>query len=214
MAFISKNQKDFSASLKDSREHGENIVFIKGGSVIVDNKWLVISSLRIDVAQLVLQYILGTSRRIFNNFNDILYVLIVLNKTKQLEVLPSITYNKKSFGDVKVFDNISGKIPLILVKLQQDGSSNLKAFKVITKSDIEVYNGYGNYTLRGNKGEEGYKGITGMTGETGMVGVTGYQGITGRIGYTGLQSLSIQGVTGMQGAEADPIPAFLLDRGF
>lgn len=214
MTFLSKNQKDFSASLKDTREHGENIVFIKGGSVIVDNKWVVISSFRVDVAQLVLQYVLGTSRRIFNNYNDILYVLIVLNKTKQLEVLPSITYNKKSFGDVKVFDNLSGKVPLILVKLQQDGSSNLKAFKALTKNDIEVYNGYGNYTPQGNKGEEGYKGITGMIGETGSIGITGIQGVTGKVGYTGLESFSVQGVTGMRGAEADPIPAFLLDRGF
>jgi len=214
MAFISKNQKDFSASLKDTREHGENIVFIKGGSVIVDNKWIVISSLRIDVAQLVIQYVQGTSRRIFNNYNDILYVLIVLNKTKQLEVLPSITYNKKSFGDVKIFDNISGKVPLILVKLQQDGSSDLKAFKALIKNDVEVYNGYGNYTLQGNKGEEGYKGITGIYGETGMAGTPGYQGITGSAGCTGLESLSIQGPTGMQGAEADPLPAFLLDRGY
>jgi hypothetical protein len=214
MAFISKNKKDFSASLKDTREHGENIVFIKGGSVIVDNKWIVISSLRIDVAQLVIQYVQGTSRRIFNNYNDILYVLIVLNKTKQLEVLPSITYNKKSFGDVKIFDNISGKVPLILVKLQQDGSSDLKAFKALIKNDVEVYNGYGNYTLQGNKGEEGYKGITGIYGETGMAGTPGYQGITGSAGCTGLESLSIQGPTGMQGAEADPLPAFLLDRGY
>lgn len=213
MAFISKNQKDFSASLKDPREHGENIVFIQGGSVVVDNKWLVFSNLRIDVAQLVLQYVQETSRRIFNNFNDILYVLIVLNKDKKLEVLPSISYNKKSFGDVKIFDNISGKVPLILVKLQQDGSQDLKSFKPITKNDIEIYKGYGNYTPRGDKGEEGYKGITGMYGETGMMGVTGNMGPTGMMGHTGLASYSIQGVTGMPGAEGSPIPAFLLDRG-
>jgi hypothetical protein len=214
MALISKNQKDFSADLKDTNEHGENLVFIKGGSVIVDNKWVVISSFQVDVAQMIIQYVQGTSRRIFNNYNDILYVLIVLNKIKQLEILPSITYNKKSFGDVKIFDNLSGKVPLILVKLQQDGSSDLKAFKAITKNDIEVYNGYGNFTLQGNKGEEGYKGITGIYGETGMAGITGYQGITGGAGCTGLVSLSIQGITGMQGAEADPLPAFLLDRGY
>jgi hypothetical protein len=213
MAFISKNQKDFSASLKDTREHGENIVFIKGGAVIVENKWVVFKDLKIDVAQLVQKYVLGTSRRIFNNFNDILFVLIVLNSSKTLEVLPSTTYNKKSYGDVKIFDNLSGKVPLILVRLQQDGSSDLKAFKVITSSDIEVYKGYGNYTLRGDKGGEGPKGITGLYGETGTVGVTGHQGVTGSVGFTGLKSLSVQGITGMQGASADPIPAFLLDRG-
>jgi len=210
---ISKNQKDFSASLKDIREHGENIVFIKGGAVIVDSKWVIFKDLKIDVAQLVQKYVLSTSRRIFNNYNDVLFVLIVLNSSKIIEVLPSITYNKKSYGDVKIFDNLSGKVPLILVKLQQDGSSDLKAFKVLTRNDIEVYKGYGNYTLRGDKGEEGYKGITGLYGETGIVGVTGYQGITGNVGYTGLESLKIQGITGMQGAPADSIPALLLDRG-
>ena len=212
MAFISKNQKDFSASIRDTREHGENIVFIQGGSVVVDNKWLVFSNLRIDVAQLVQQFVQETSRRIFNNFNDVLYVLIVLNKYKKLEVLPSVSYNKKSFGEVKIFDNLSGKIPLILVKLQQDGSSDLKAFKVITKNDIEVYKGYGNYTPRGDKGEEGYKGITGMFGETGMTGITGLQGPTGSMGCTGLVSSCVMGVTGMRGAEGVMIPAFLLDR--
>lgn len=213
MAFISKNKKDFSASIKDTREHGENIVFIRGGSVVVDNKWLVFSNLRIDVAQLVLQYVQTTSRRVFNNFNDILYVLIALNKSKKLEVLPSISYNKKSFGDIKIFEDISGKVPLILVKLQQDGSADLKSFKPIIKSDIEVYKGYGNYTPRGEKGEEGYKGITGMYGETGIMGETGYQCFTGSRGYTGLSSLSVQGITGMNGAEGSAIPAFLLDRG-
>lgn len=212
MTFISKNKKDFSASIKDTREHGENIVFIRGGSVVVDNKWIVFNNLRIDVAQLVLQYVQTTSRRVFNNFNDILYVLIVLNKSKKLEVLPSISYNKKSFGDIKIFENISGKVPLILVKLQQDGSANLKSFKPIIKSDIEVYKGYGNYTLRGEKGEEGFKGITGMYGETGIIGETGYQCFTGSRGYTGLSSLSVQGITGMNGAEGSAIPAFLLDR--
>jgi len=213
MALKSKNQNDFSASLKDTREHGENIVFIKGGSVIVENKWIVLNNLRINVQQLVSQYVLGTSRRLFNNYNDVLYVLIALNPSKQLEVLPSITYNKKSFGDVKIFEDLSGKVPLVLVKLQQDGSTDLKSFKVITKNDIEVYKGYGNYTLRGDKGEEGYKDITGMYGETGIQGITGLQGITGIMGYTGMISSVVKGTTGMNGAEGQSVPAFLLDRG-
>lgn len=213
MAFKSKNKNDFSASLKDTQEHGENIIFIKGGSVIIENKWVVFSNLRIDVQQLISRYVLDTSRRLFNNYNDILYVLIALNQSKQIVVLPSITYNKKSFGDVKIFDNLSGKVPLILVKLKQDGSTDLKSFKVITKNDIEVYEGYGNYTLRGNKGEEGYKGITGMHGETGMIGITGSMGITGAMGYTGMISAVVKGTTGMNGADGENIPAFLLDRG-
>lgn len=213
MAFISKNKKDFSASLKDTREHGENIVFIQGGSVVVDNRWVVFSNLKIDVAQVVLQYVQDTSRRIFNNYNDVLYVLIALNKSKKIEVLPSISYNRKSFGEVKIFENISEKVPLILVKLTQDGSADLKSFKPLTNGDIEVYKGYGNYAIRGDKGEEGYKGITGMYGGTGMVGIEGIQGITGSRGHTGLESLSVQGITGMNGADGSAIPAFLLDRG-
>ena len=213
MAFISKNQKDFSASLKDTQEHGENVIFIKGGSVILDDRWLFFSDMKIDVAGLIIKYTQETSRRIFNNYNDILYFLIVLNKNKQLEVLPSITYNKKSFGDVKIFSDLSGKLPLVLVKLQQDGSKDLSAFKVLTENDIEVYEGYGNFTLRGDKGDEGYKGETGMTGFTGMGGATGYMGITGIMGETGLPAYTYQGITGLRGADGVAIPAFLLDRG-
>ena len=81
------------------------------------------------------------------------------------------------------------------------------------KNDIEVYEGYGNYTLRGNRGSEGYKGITGKYGETGLFGSLGYQGLTGLIGCTGMVSSEVQGVTGLKGAEGSVIPAFLLDRG-
>lgn len=209
---ISKNQKDFSASMKNPLEHGDNTIFIKGGSVIIEDRWVVLSNMRIDVAQLITKYIQETSRRVFNNFNDVLYLLIVLNKTKQIELLPSASFNKKSFGEIKIFDNISGKLPLVLVKLQQDGSSDLKSFKPITMNDIEVYNGYGNYTIRGEKGDDGYKGITGVYGETGFFGITGYQGPTGISGETGLSSASIQGATGLRGADGVSIPAFLLYR--
>lgn len=212
MAFKTKNKNNFSAFLKSPYEHDENIVFIKGGSVIIEDRWVVFSNLRIDVTQLINQYVQSTSRRLFNSYNGILYVLITLNKFKQVEVLPSISYNKKSFGDVKIFEDLSGKLPLVLIKLQQDGSSNLKSFKPITKNDIEVYKGYGNFTLRGDQGETGYKGITGMYGMTGLVGITGYGGITGQQGETGILSYTYPGATGMSGADGVSIPANLLDR--
>lgn len=212
MSLTSKNKKDFSLALKDNCEHGENIVFVKGGVVALGDQWVNFEDLRIDVAQLILAYAQETSRRIFNNYNDILYVLIALNKSRQIEVLPSITYNKKSFGDVKIFDNLSGKLPLILVKLQQDGSSDLKAFKVIKRCDIEVYGGYGNFTLRGDKGDTGLQGLTGMPSCTGIIGETGFKGVTGYQGVTGLPAYTVQGITGYQGADGVKIPAFLLDR--
>lgn len=212
MSLISKNKKDFSVSLKNIVQHGENIVFIKGGAVIIENRWVNISDMRIDVAQLVSKYVLETSRRLFNNFNDIIFILIAIDKYREIKLLPSITYNKKSYGDVKIFSDISGKLPLILVRLQQDGSDNLKSYYPITKNDIEVYTGYGNFTLKGEKGDEGYKGITGTYGETGVNGFMGFQGITGDQGITGLAGLAVQGETGYRGADGSYIPAFILNR--
>jgi hypothetical protein len=212
MAFKTKNKNDFSASIRNPLEHDENVVFIKGGSVIIEDMWVVFNNLRIDVSEIINQYVQNTSRRLFNTYNGILYVLITLNKSKQIEVVPSISYNKKSFGDVKIFEDLSGKLPLILIKLQQDGSSNLRSFKTITKNDIEVYKGYGNFTLRGEKGDIGDKGITGMYGMTGIEGETGYKGIMGQKGETGLSSYTYPGETGLSGADGVMIPAILLDR--
>lgn len=212
MGLISKNKKDFSVSFKDITQHGENIVFIKGGAVIIGDRWVNISDMRIDITQLISQYISQTSRRLFNNFNDIIFILIAIDKYKEIKLLPSITYNKKSYGDVKIFSDISGNLPLILVRLQQDGTNDLKSYYPITKNDIEVYTGYGNFTLRGEKGNEGFKGITGAYGETGTNGFMGYKGITGNQGETGLQGSSVKGETGYRGADGVPIPAFILVR--
>lgn len=210
MSLISKNKKDFSISIKNTVQHGENIVFIKGGAVIIEDKWVNISDMRINVAQLVSKYVSETSRRLFNNFNDVIFLLISVNKYREIKLLPSITFNKKSYGDVKIFSDISGKLPLVLVRLQQDGSSDLKSYNPITKNDIEVYTGYGNFTLRGDKGDEGFKGITGMYGETGIGGFTGYQGMTGYQGVTGISGLFMKGETGYRGADGSSIPAFIL----
>jgi hypothetical protein len=212
MSLVTKQKKDFTLKTKDSREHGENIVFIKGGSVVLEDKWMFFPDLRIDVQIEILKYVSETSRRIFNNFNDILYVLLVLDKTGQVEIIPSVSYNKSSFGDVKVFPDLSGKLPLILVRLTQDGSADLKAFKPILPDDMELYQGYGNYTKMGPKGEEGYKGITGMVGMTGLQGITGYYGLTGFQGATGLQGNVLQGVTGVEGLVGANLYAVIVDR--
>ena len=168
--------------------------------------------LKIDVQATVQAYASETSRSIFNNYNDFLYVLLVLNSTGQVEVIPSVSYNKNSFGDVKVFPDLSGKLPLVLVRLTQDGSSDLKAFKPIQSADIELYQGYGNFTLKGPKGEDGYKGITGLRGITGLSGLVGNMGVTGQQGATGALGVVIQGVTGIIGLDGVSIPAFVVER--
>jgi hypothetical protein len=206
---ISKQKKDFTLKIKDFREHGENIVFIKGGSVVLENQWVFFPDLKIDVQATVQAYVSDTSRRIFNNFNDFLYVLLVLNKGSQIEVIPSVSYNKSAFGDIKVFPSLSGKLPLVLVRLTQDGSADLKSFVPIKPGDMELYQGYGNFTVKGDKGVEGFKGITGVYGLTGFQGLTGVGGITGFQGLTGLPGCVLQGVTGPAGSAGVSMPAFV-----
>jgi hypothetical protein len=213
MPLTTKQKKDFTLKIKDPREHGENIVFIKGGSVILEDQWVFFPDLRIDVQQVVQDYVSQTSRRLFNGFNGILYVLVALNKATQVEVIPSISYNKNSFGDVKVFQSLSGKLPLVLVRLTQDGSPDLKAFKRLTRSDFEVYQGHGNFTTSGVKGDEGYKGITGLVGITGLDGITGNVGELGAQGFTGLPGAVVQGITGAQGLDGVSINTLIIDRG-
>jgi hypothetical protein len=212
MALVTKQKNDFSLKIKDPREHGENIVFIKGGSVVIEGKWVFFPDLRIDVQSTVSKYVAQESRRIFNNFNDVLYILLALNNTGQVEVIPSVAFNKTSFGDVKVFPSLTNKLPLILVKLIQDGSSDLKAFKNIQPADVELYQGYGNFTVMGDKGEEGLKGITGYIGTTGIQGVTGYEGITGMRGSTGAPGNVLRGITGPDGPDGIAMPAVVIDR--
>jgi hypothetical protein len=97
--------------------------------------------------------------------------------------------------------------------LQQDGSSNLKAYKTIQKEDIEVYEGYGNYTPRGDQGELGEKGITGLGGYTGIQGLSGHVGYTGIQGATGISSEILQGVTGISGPTGKSSYVHIVDRG-
>jgi hypothetical protein len=212
MALVTKQKKDFSLKTKDPRAHGENIIFIKGGSVIIGQKWVFFPDLQIDVQSTINKYILQTGRRLFNHFNDVLYVLLTLNGSAQVEVIPSVAYSKTSFGDIKVFPSLSGKLPLVLLKLTHDGSSDLKAFKNIQPSDLEPYQGYGNYTVMGDKGADGAKGITGLMGLTGMSGVLGYAGVTGIQGETGAPGDALRGVTGPDGPDGISLPAIVIDR--
>lgn len=212
MSLIQKKNSDFTAKKQDPRAVPESTVIVKGGSTIVDGSWINIPSNRIDIKRVVLDFINDNSRRVFNHFNDILYVLITVDKTSKIEVLPSISFNKKSFGEVKIFPDLSGKIPLMLVKLRQDGSGDLKAIKEIRKEDIEIYNGYGNYTPRGPEGAMGATGIRGINGEQGIQGIPGEIGPQGLTGIQGTPGYSSQGVTGPAGRTGEPIPTLLLER--
>ena len=201
MALIPKIKKDFSAQVKDPAIYGNNVVFIKGGATLVDEIWVILNDIKVDVQKVISDYVGANSRRLFNNFNDTTYVLIALDSGGAVEVIPNVSFNTKSYGSIKVFPDLSGKIPLIMVKLQQDGSSDLTAFVPITENDIEVYQGYGNFTLKGPQGPTGYAGITGAYSPTGLQGLTGPIGETGCIGLTGIDGAIAQGITGVVGLE-------------
>jgi PKD repeat protein len=212
MGLIQKKNFDFTAKKQDTRLVPDSTVIIKGGTTIVDGSWVKIPNLRVDVKKVVLDFVENSSRRVFNNFNGILYVIIVVDKESNLEVIPSVSFNKRSFGEIKTFPNLSGKIPLMLVRLRQDGSQDLKAIKEIRKEDIEVYKGYGNYTPRGPQGEIGATGIMGSQGPVGIQGYTGYQGIQGIQGYQGITGASLKGITGSQGDVGFSVPTILIER--
>lgn len=212
MSLKQKKNFEFTAKQQDRRVVPDSTVIIKGGSTVVGGSWVKIPNLRIDVKKVVLDYASNNSRRVFNHFNDILYVLITADKTSKIEVVPSVSFNKKSYGEIKVFPDLSGKIPLMLVKLRQDGSSDLRAMKEIRKEDIEIYKGYGNYTPRGPQGELGATGVAGIQGIQGLQGPTGYQGLQGIEGYQGITGMSAQGSTGPRGSSGASIPTRLIER--
>jgi len=199
-------KQSFGLKEKDRNVYGDSVYTIKGGSTLVNNRWIFFNDLKIDVQQTVTNYMKTLSSRIFNEVNGILYALIVLTDKGQIEVVPSISYNKVSSGEIRVFANISGKVPLLLVKLTQDGTAGLTGIKRVKPEDIEVYKGYGNFTLEGPRGETGPKGETGYTGITGILGVTGIEGVQGSRGHTGLPGVGIVGETGPRGAEGESVP--------
>ena len=201
MGLKTRNTNGFNARYDTPTNEDQGILSFKGGFVCIEDKWLYFNDIRINIQDYVDKYLRETSRRIFNNYGDTLYVLIAFDKHGKIEVLPSLAYNNTSFGSIKVFPDLSGKIPLALVRLRQEGTEGLTGIASIDKSDIEIYRGYGNYTLRGPVGAEGPKGITGYQGCTGYAGLGGIEGFTGARGYTGIVGTSVRGVTGISGPE-------------
>ena len=212
MGLKTRKTNGFNARYTITADEEQGILSFKGGFVCIEDKWLYFNDIRINIKEYVDTYLKSTSRRIFNNYGDSLYVLIAFDKSGKVEVIPSLAYNNTSFGSIKVFPDLSGKIPLSLVLLKQDGSAGLTGIADIDKCDIEIYRGYGNYTLRGPEGAVGPKGITGYQGCTGQEGVQGFGGLTGAIGYTGLSGGSVQGVTGVQGPEGYGVTRHIPDQ--
>lgn len=213
MGLKTRKNQPFATITKDSSIQGENIVFVKGGSTVIGDKWVHFNDLKIDLKSLIASFISKQSRRIFNVKNGILFVVITLNKDNELEVIPSISLNQRVVGNVKVFSSLSGKLPLMLVKLTQDGSDDLSSVKTITSSDIETYKGYGNFTLTGPRGETGPvgdRGEPGLIGHKGLTGLIGEQGAEGHFGMTGPSGFI--GETGLPGLPGVFIPRFVNTR--
>lgn len=210
MGLKTRKNQPFATITKDSTIQGENIVFVKGGSTVIGDKWVHFNDLKIDLKSLISSFISMQARRIFNVKNGILFVVITLNKDNDLEVIPSISLNQKIVGNVKVFSSLSGKLPLMLVKLTQDGSDDLSSIKTITSNDIETYKGYGNFTLMGPRGETGPagdKGSPGLIGHYGITGFIGAQGAEGHPGETG--ACGSIGETGVYGLPGVSIPRYV-----
>ncbi len=212
MSLTTNINQPFSAVSKNSTIQGDNIVFFKGGSTIIGSKWIQFNDIRVDLGNLIDTYISNNTTRLFNTVGGIFYVLITINENSKLEVVPSIAINQTVTGSVKIFSSLSGRLPLILVTLTQDGSNDLNSYLPITSDSYEVYQGYGNFTLRGDQGQTGPQGDTGLIGITGFNGITGLIGYTGSQGYTGFLGLTgPQGLTGVQGLAGVSIPRFTVN---
>lgn len=208
MALKFKNNKDFSLKLRDDDLRAENTAHVKGGFVVVGDRWVPFGDLRIDIRSVVSEYMSSASRRVFNFRGDVIYVLICVDKLGTPKVVPSIAMNKRSYGDIKVFPSLSGLLPLMLVRLRHDGSEDLSSMLPIGPHDVELYKGYGNFTTIGARGITGLQGFTGYQGITGFFGIKGHAGITGVRGVTGLVGFYVVGETGMVGQQGAFVPAF------
>lgn len=212
MALKVKNNDSFSTYLKDPKIFGGTTVFLKGGSIIIGDKWLHIQDQKLDVQKLVNTYLLNSSIRLFNDVNDVIYLLIVVDENLNFEVIPNISFTQLTSGDIKIFPELKDKLPLVLVKLEQDGTNGLTGIKPIDPKNIEIYQGYGNFTLKGERGTTGDQGITGFNGIHGFKGITGDQGPTGAQGPTGLNGEIVQGLTGFNGLDGAELVIPMVDR--
>jgi hypothetical protein len=212
MGLTLKKQQNFGTNSKDTNVHGENIYFTTGGTTVVNWKWITYPNRKIDLKQVITDYLKSVSRRVFNQKNGILYVLVGFDENKNIVVLPSISYNKTTTGDIKSFENLGGVLPLALVKLQQDGSDGLTGILDIRPEDLEVYTGWGNFTIAGSQGHTGPKGGVGYNGIPGDIGDIGTVGPQGSLGYKGITGIAVAGDAGYQGPSGYTVPAYMVER--
>lgn len=213
MGLTTRKNEPFATVTKSSEIQGDDVVFIKGGSTVIGDKWIQFDDLRIDLSDLIDGWISAKATRVFNKKNGILYVLVTLDQNHLLEVVPSVSLNQTGLGKITTFEDLSGKLPLILVRLEQDGSTNLSSYKKIVSSMIEVYKGYGNFTLRGASGLTGPIGDTGYFGLDGIAGAIGDEGSPGLVGYPGATGPEgLPGLRGALGLNGDLIPRLVLER--
>lgn len=213
MGLKTRKNEAFGALLKNPAVQGDSVVFFKGGSTIIEDRWIQFSDIRVDVGNLIKKWASTKVSKLFSKRNGSLYVLITLDKNHTLGVVPSTSLNQTNMSRVNTFESLNNRLPLILVKLDQDGSTDLSSYKPIVSSAIEVYKGYGNLTLKGPEGLTGPVGDTGLQGvqgETGLQGEFGYNGETGIQGITGLNS--IRGITGVEGFQPSQIFRHTLQR--
>lgn len=192
---------NFTSSVANPDVHGPNILYLRRGSTCIGTKWIHFPDQTVNIDQLVKTYI-SNNRNLFTQINDIKYILVVLNVTGTVGILQSTDLQVNENAEIKVFEDLSNVAPLVLVKLTQDGTTGLTGINQLTQNDLEVYNGYGNFTIRGAQGPlgafgtTGFKGVTGQRGIIGFPGIVGISGDTGTVGSTGL---NIVGATGHRG---------------
>lgn len=211
MGLRTRKVEDFTTITKDTTVYGDNIVFIRGGSVAINDIWVHFSDITLDIKKAIEDYT-KSSPRLFNARNSIIYILICMTEEGSVVLVPSISFLQTTSGDIRSFPDLSGKLPLLMVKLVQDGSFGLTGYNPITRDDMQLYEGYGNFTLKGDLGDTGAKGDTGILGITGDIGLTGHRGITGNTGVTGIDGVSVKGLTGPVGNDGEHIPWFTPDR--
>lgn len=211
MGLRTRKVEDFTTIYKDTTVYGDNIVFIRGGSVAINDTWVHFSDITLDIKKTVDDYT-KSSPRLFNARNGVIYILVCMTEEGSVELVPSISFLQTTSGDIKSFPDLSGKLPLFMVKLVQDGSFGLTGYNPITINDMQLYDGYGNFTLKGDLGDTGAKGDTGIIGITGTIGLTGSKGITGTPGITGIDGVPIKGLTGPIGNDGEHVPWFTPDR--
>jgi Collagen triple helix repeat (20 copies) len=194
----------FSSSVASVDIHGANILYLRKGSTCIDNRWVHFKDQIINVNILIEKFI--SNKKVFRIKGDVKYVLIAMTKSGTIVLRESIEEQVSEEAEIKVFENLSDVIPLVLVKLTHDGTSGLTGaygMKNLTENDLEVYKGYGNFTTKGEPGLLGLQGPTGNHGSKGVQGIQGFPGLIGPRGGTGLigaTGINTPGITGPRGA--------------